>query len=97
VEPPVRHGEGRLQKTCPLCQESILADARKCKHCGEFLDGRADFGGSIVLAGLLAFVGLILQFVVTIDGNHLIPGVPIVVAYIPAAILLLSAVRKRNR
>lgn len=23
---------------CPLCAEEILAEARKCKHCGEYLD-----------------------------------------------------------
>jgi TM2 domain-containing membrane protein YozV len=26
---------------CPLCAESILPNAVKCKHCGEFLDGRS--------------------------------------------------------
>ena len=26
-------------KTCPLCAEEIAIAARKCKHCGEFLDG----------------------------------------------------------
>jgi predicted amidophosphoribosyltransferase len=25
-------------KKCPYCAETILTDARKCKHCGEFLD-----------------------------------------------------------
>ena len=25
---------------CPYCAEEILAAAKKCKHCGEFLDGR---------------------------------------------------------
>jgi serine/threonine protein kinase len=26
-------------KRCPYCSEEILAAARKCKHCGEWLDG----------------------------------------------------------
>ena len=36
-------GEGNLAhqatKQCPFCAEVILAKARKCKHCGGFLDG----------------------------------------------------------
>lgn len=27
-------------KACPFCWEEILETAVKCKHCGEFLDGR---------------------------------------------------------
>jgi predicted nucleic acid-binding Zn ribbon protein len=27
-------------KKCPYCAEAILADARKCKHCGEMLDAK---------------------------------------------------------
>ncbi len=27
-------------KACPFCSEEILSSAIKCKHCGEFLDGR---------------------------------------------------------
>lgn len=27
-------------KKCPFCAETILAEARKCKHCGELLDER---------------------------------------------------------
>jgi hypothetical protein len=28
----------RQKKSCPYCGEAILAEARKCRHCGEYLD-----------------------------------------------------------
>lgn len=31
----------RQTRACPFCGEQILKTAVKCKHCGEFLDGRA--------------------------------------------------------
>lgn len=33
---PVRRAEPTMR--CPYCREEILLAARKCKHCGEFLD-----------------------------------------------------------
>lgn len=30
--------EAVATKKCPFCAETILADARKCKHCGEIVD-----------------------------------------------------------
>ena len=27
-----------MKKRCPFCSEEILKEARKCKHCSEFLD-----------------------------------------------------------
>jgi len=35
---------GHEQKECPFCGEVVKAMALKCKHCGEFLDGRTQQG-----------------------------------------------------
>lgn len=32
-------------KQCPFCAEQILVQAKKCKHCGEFLDKATDQQG----------------------------------------------------
>lgn len=41
---PFRQQSASVQQTqtrrCPFCAEEILVAAQKCKHCGEFLDGR---------------------------------------------------------
>lgn len=37
---PAQRLEKKHHKDCPYCGEQILMSAIKCKHCGEFLDGR---------------------------------------------------------
>jgi large conductance mechanosensitive channel len=37
VKPGPAPAPGPALKTCPECRESVLADARKCKHCGSAL------------------------------------------------------------
>jgi len=39
VESPPPPLPQKQTKDCPFCGEEILVSARKCKHCGEFLDG----------------------------------------------------------
>lgn len=48
------------QRKCQYCAEEILADAKKCKHCGEFVNRTlsmpiaAIFAAGVVAACLLA-------------------------------------------
>jgi membrane protein YdbS with pleckstrin-like domain len=38
--PELSARQERQVRDCPFCGEEILATAIKCKHCGEFMDGR---------------------------------------------------------
>jgi hypothetical protein len=42
-------------KKCLFCAEEILAEAKKCKHCGSMLDGSAATWG--IAIGLLMVLG----------------------------------------
>ncbi|MGN6369667.1 MAG: PH domain-containing protein [Phycisphaerae bacterium] len=42
-------GDAEATKRCPFCGEVILAIAKKCKHCGEFLDRTAPVAGGAPL------------------------------------------------
>ena len=44
--------ERKQQTICPMCAEEILSEARKCKHCGEYLD--AELRGSMGLSPLVS-------------------------------------------
>jgi len=47
-------------RKCSFCAEEILADAKKCKHCGEFVNAKlsrgvaAIFAVGVVIACILA-------------------------------------------
>lgn len=39
-KPGVRPGDSPEMKKCPMCEEMILAAAKKCRYCGEYLTER---------------------------------------------------------
>jgi quinol-cytochrome oxidoreductase complex cytochrome b subunit len=42
-------------RTCPYCAEEILADAKKCKHCGEFVNRTISMTVGVIFAvGVMA-------------------------------------------
>jgi hypothetical protein len=42
--------ENPASRKCEFCAEEILAEAKKCKHCGEFPDRNISVGVGIIFA-----------------------------------------------
>lgn len=45
AEDEKRAREAATQRPCPMCGEAILKTARKCKHCGEFIEPETSGAG----------------------------------------------------
>lgn len=98
AETPPRQGQAGTRE-CPFCAEEILAKARKCKHCGEFLDqtlstkrsrSRSDLEPEKVLweenPSILAYVPV------------LILGVALILAFgLGILIIILAILDQKNR
>ena len=55
--------------SCPYCSEQILASAKKCKHCGEFIDkdARTEDDADRVVNTLGSFVWKIIKIIIWIN------------------------------
>lgn len=90
---------------CPFCAEEVLAEARKCKHCGEFLDPVLRAARAPNKAGTAGVLGFALP-----GAGHIYKGkvgrglgwtVAIVIGYlcgvIPGLILHVISIRSAMR
>lgn len=64
--------EPRLEKACPFCGEPILVIAKKCKHCGEFLDDSLKKPGKAIFKASSKFIGLLCSYHIMDANNSLL-------------------------
>lgn len=80
-------------KKCPSCAEEILAEAKKCKHCGEpvsALNSTKISGGAAAIITIIAIV-IILAVVVNlnqhgIDTSKAVNNLSVAPGYVPVAV-----------
>lgn len=97
--------ESEVQRRCPHCAEVIQAEARKCRYCNEWLDGRTGTAGtssrvlSKVVAGTGAVAGVVALLSKFTTDDFTLPqlllelgifGVAMYMAFIPAAVVVLG-------
>jgi len=64
--------EPRREKACPFCGEAILVIAKKCKHCGEFLDDSLKKPGKAIFKASSKFIGLLCSYHIMDANNSLL-------------------------
>lgn len=97
--------ESEVQRRCPHCAEVIQAEARKCRYCNEWLDGRTRTANtssqvlSKVVAGTGAVSGVVALLSKFTTDNFTLPqllielgtfGFAMYAAFIPASVVFLG-------
>jgi hypothetical protein len=85
---------------CPFCSEKILATARKCKHCGEFLDmplhedrtAEADLADRVAVRGRDSLILAVLGWILGIGLGAILPGIYAVLGGLTFVVLEGAAV-----